>query len=72
MGELHVHGIAAVVFVAYPLPLSRFLHRSFAVGLPLQTASPLISLLMIHGILDGFAVDGYMSGFAFNASNIYS
>lgn len=30
---------------------------TFAVGLPLQTASPLRSLLIIHGLPDGFAMD---------------
>lgn len=48
-----------MVFAAYPLPLTRFLRQAFAVRSPLQTASPLISLLIIHGLLDGFAMDGY-------------
>lgn len=46
-----------MVFAAYPLRLTRFLGPAFGLGLPLQTASPLHSLLMIHGLPDGFAMD---------------
>ena len=54
---LSLYCISTVVSSFYPLPLSRFLHRSFAIGLPLQTASPLNSFLMIHGIPGCFSMD---------------
>lgn len=57
MGELQFHGVSATVFVAYPLRLTEILHPVFGLGLPLQTASPLNSLLIIRGLLDGFTTD---------------
>lgn len=48
----HSHG-----FTLYALPFGPLLDEPFTFGLPLQTASPLRSPLMIHGLLDGFAVD---------------
>lgn len=45
MGELHFRSIAAAVFVAYPLRLTGVLRPAFGLGSPLQTASPLNSLL---------------------------
>lgn len=45
MGELHFRSIAAAVFVAYPLRLTGVLQPAFGLGSPLQTASPLNSLL---------------------------
>lgn len=65
MGRLCPWGITTPAFTAYPLPLTRLLYQAFAVGLRLQTASPLISPLVLHGLLDGFAADDPGTRYAF-------
>ena len=65
MGALQFCGIAATVFGSYPLPLAWVLRQAFAVGLPLQTAFPLHSLLIVHDIPDSFIMDDALYSYAF-------
>ena len=53
-------------FTIYALPLTGILQPAFAVGLRLQTASPLISSLIIHSLLGSFTMDSIPNSFALN------
>ncbi len=44
-------------FTTYALRLAYVLPQVFGLGLPLQTAFPLHSPLVVHDLLDGFVMD---------------